>query len=188
MRGDNRYVNDKYIKTTVKKSRIRHEDLYGPNTELGRWLRTKPTMIRINDILFVHGGLSPDMVERDLSLQETNSSMRTALDMNSNRVAFGDLPRFLLGSNGPLWYRGMLTALEDSYERLDSEEVAGILGYYGVSSVVVGHSELDEVGPHYFGLVYNLDVPLDGLGCFQALLWEQGRFYRINCAGEREAL
>ncbi len=59
IRGDNRYVHDKYIKGICRKTRIKHEDLFGPDMELGRWLRSKLTLLKINDILFVHGGISP---------------------------------------------------------------------------------------------------------------------------------
>ena len=184
--GDNRYLNDKYTSGVVRKSRIRHEDLYGPDMELGRWLRTKPTMLRLNDILFVHAGISRELVERGLTIDAVNQKMRDALDMNSSQVRFSDEPRFLLGSKGPLWYRGMVIDLEDRYTRLTKEEVAAIVEYFGVSSIVVGHTETDQVEQHYDGLVYTIDVPLDELGTLQGLLWENGKFYRVTGMGARE--
>jgi len=185
--GDNRYINEKYMSGIARKSRIRHEDLYGPDMELGRWLRTKPTMLRLNDILFVHAGISPELVERGLTIDAVNRKMREALHMNSSQIRFSDEPRFLVSSRGPLWYRGMVIDMEDRYARLTKEEVAVIVDYFDVSSIVVGHTETDEVERHYGGLVYTIDVPLDELGTLQGLLWEDGKFYRVTGTGEREA-
>ncbi len=187
MHGDNRYVNEKYLQGVARRSRIRHEELYGPAMELGRWLRSKPTMLRLNDILFVHGGVSPELVERGLTIDDVNRVMRQALYMNSCQIRFSDEPKFLLGSYGPLWYRGMVIDMEDRYARLTVDEVAAIAERYGASSIVVGHTETDLVDQHYGGLVYSIDVPLDELGTFQGLLWEAGKFYRVTGVGERES-
>ena len=184
--GDNRYINEKYTSGVARKSRIRHEDLYGPDMELGRWLRTKPTMLRLNDILFVHAGISPELVERGLTIDAVNRKMREALNMNSSQIRFDDDSRFIVSSKGPLWYRGMVIDMEDRYARLTKDEVTAIVEYFDVSSIVVGHTETDLVERHYDGLVYTVDVPLEELGTFQGLLWENGKFYRITGTGERE--
>ena len=86
--------------------------------ELGRWLRTKPTMLRLNDILFVHGGVSPELVERGMTIESVNSLMRRALTMSSDQIHFSDEPKFLLSSMGPLWYRGFVIDMEESAQRL----------------------------------------------------------------------
>ena len=188
LRGDERYVNDKYLRGIVARTGIEYRNLYGPKTELGRWLRTRPTMVRINDVLFVHGGLSPELMGKELGRGEVNRKMWEALDLDSDGLRSDTLAAFLLKSYGPLWYRGMLRDYKDRYDRLDSSQVAAVLESYGVSAVVLGHSELDEVKPHYGGLVYSVDVPLEDLGSFQALLWEDGQFYRISGTGERRPL
>ncbi len=188
LRDDNRYVHEKYLKGIAKKSRILHQDLYGPDMELGRWLRTKHTMIQLNDILFVHGGISPEMIERGLSVSSVNESVRVYLDLRSSQVAFSDEPKFLFGSRGPFWERGFLIDMEDRYERLTGDQVAEVLAFYNVSSVVVGHTEMDRVDSYYGGLVYSLDVPIDELGALQGLLWEDNRFFRVTGTGKREVL
>ena len=55
--NDDRYAADKY-KLVAPKFRTSLSGLYGPHTELGRWLRSKPALLRIGDVLFVHGGVS----------------------------------------------------------------------------------------------------------------------------------
>ena len=150
------------------------------------WLRTKPTMLRLNDILFVHGGVSPELVERGMTIESVNSLMRRALTMSSDQIHFSDEPKFLLSSMGPLWYRGFVIDMEERYSRLTKEEVTAIVEYFDVSSIVVGHTETDQVEQHYGGLVYTVDVPLDELGTLQGLLWENSNFYRVTGAGELE--
>ncbi len=59
MRGDYRYVNPKYTKYIVAESHLELKELYGPESVLGRWLRSKNSAVKINNILFVHGGISP---------------------------------------------------------------------------------------------------------------------------------
>jgi len=50
--GDRRYLNEKYI-LTEKLMNTRYIDLYGENSVLGKWLRSKPVMISIDDLLFL---------------------------------------------------------------------------------------------------------------------------------------
>jgi hypothetical protein len=140
LRGDKRYVNDKYLKGIVKKMRIKYEDLYGPDTELGRWLRSKHATIKINDIVFVHGGLSPYVMHRNLSMEQINETVRSSIDLRSSRLAFDELSRFLFGNKGPFWYRGYHYDMEDDYPQMLSEEVDSILSYFGASAIVVGHT------------------------------------------------
>lgn len=188
LRDDNRYVHEKYIKGTAKKTRIRHQDLFGPEMELGRWLRTKNTMLKLNDLLFVHGGVSLKLVERQLTLETINDKVRQYLDLKSSQVVFNDEPKFLFGSYGPFWYRGLLIDMDDRYSRLTKDEVQSCLDFYDARCVILGHTEMGPVQSHFDGLVYSVDVPLDELGTLQALLWEDGNFYRVTGSGEREPI
>ena len=188
LRGDNRYVNDKYLKGIARRSRISHQDLYGPDMELGRWLRTLPTAIRLNGIIFVHAGLSPAVMQRNLSLKDINVVIRNGLDLRSSRVAFSDTVKFLFGSQGPLWYRGYHYEMENCYAMATASQLDSILEYYGADAIVVGHTEVDSVLGLFNGRIIAIDVPVDELGGLQALLWENGRFYRVGPAGERQVM
>lgn len=185
IRGDLRYVHDKYMLGIARETRITYDDMFGPDMELGRWLRTKHMAVRLNDVLFVHGGLPPEVVERELSLDDMNKVGRSSLDLKSYELVFSDLPWFLFSSAGPLWYRGYLGP-RGSYAQTTSEELDEILDYYGVTSIVVGHSEIPEVTSLYQGRVYGIDVPVKELGGFQALLWQDGEFFRVLRTAELE--
>ncbi len=105
MGGDLRYLNPKYARTTQALGATSYSELIGPHTVLGQWLRTRPTVLRIRDLLCLHGGIAPDIVERNLSLSQINAVVR---DVLSGTLQQADRERagFLLGRAGPLWYRG----------------------------------------------------------------------------------
>jgi hypothetical protein len=188
MRGDNRYVNEKYLEGTARKSRIIYQDLFGPDTELGRWLRTKHTMIQLNDILFVHSGISPELMTRGWDMETVNYKVRAYLGWSTAQTAFADEPGFLFGKQGPLWYRGFFAPDSTEWKQLSSAEVSEIARHYGVSAIAVGHTLNDRVDGYCDGIIFGIGVPADGPGTLQGLLWEDGRFYRVTPTGERELL
>lgn len=188
MRGDNRYVNEKYLDGVARKTRIKYEDLYGPQMELGRWLRTKNAAIRLSGILFVHGGISPQLAERGLSLEDINRTIRLSADMPSYEIAFSDTTQFLLRGEGPLWYRGYHYEMEGRYLRATQDQVEAILSSYGAGAIVVGHTEAEQVEGLYEGRVFRIDVPLQDLNSLQALLWKDDNFYRVTGSGELQLI
>jgi hypothetical protein len=187
LRGDERYVNGKYLGGIVRYTGISHRDLYGPDMELGRWLRTKHVAVKVNDIVFVHGGLGPQVVERGLDLEQLNETARDVIDMRSYELFFSDVPFFVNGTEGPLWYRGYHYGMEGRYDQITTDELDAVLKFYGASTIVVGHSEIGEVSQLYGGRVYGVDVPVDALGGFEALLWKGGTFYRVGVDGSTVA-
>ena len=188
MEGDNRYVNERYLDGIVKKTRIKYEDLYGPDMALGRWLRAQPAVITINGLLFVHGGLNPDMVDRRSSLGHINATVADGLNMGSGRLAFEDEIKYMFGSLGPFWYRGYHYAVEDRYDRAETDEIDRLLNFYGVDKIVVGHSEHDRLEFLYDRRVVAVDVPVEDLGGFQGLFCDGTGLYRVQPDGSRERL
>jgi len=49
---------------------IEYMEALGPEGEYGRWLRTLPVVVLIGDVLFVHGGVGPEL--RGLTVEEIN--------------------------------------------------------------------------------------------------------------------
>jgi hypothetical protein len=188
LRGDNRYVHERYLDGIVKRTRIKYQDLYGPDIELGRWLRSKHTAVKINDILFVHGGLSPLLIDRNLSLDDINEAVRGNIDLRSSQLAFNEPVRFLFGGEGPFWYRGYHYGMEERYPRASHAGVDSLLTYYDADAIVVGHTEVSQVSGLYNGRVIAIDVPVEELGCLQALLWQNGRFYRVTGGGQLQPM
>lgn len=184
LRGDNRYINEKYTKGICRKTRIRHEDLVGVDMELGRWLRTKPVAIKINEILFVHGGISPDLVKREITLADLNRTFLSSVDLSSSRLVFASESKFLFSSLGPFWYRGYHYEMENRYSQATVAEIDMILEFYDAKTIVVGHTEQDSLASLYENRIFGIDVPVAELNGFQALLWQDGAFYRVSSDGD----
>ena len=72
-----------------------------------RWVRKNNTVIRINDVLFVHGGINPH--QPFLSIREINKTI-------SQELGKTPLPEGALtnAEQGPLWYRGLANNPEES--------------------------------------------------------------------------
>jgi hypothetical protein len=183
MRDDLRYVNARYTDGIVRYTGVRYQDLFGPDMELGRWLRSKPVVLKLNDIVFVHGGLASELVTRGLSISKLNAIGRASIDLSSSALVFSDAPQLLFGSTGPLWYRGYISGLTGRYAATTDEELDAVMQFYGASSIVVGHTEIGQLTRLRDGKVFAIDVSLEELGTFQGLLWENGVFSLVTGAG-----
>jgi hypothetical protein len=78
---------------------VEYRDAFGPQGRYGRWLRTKPTVLRLGDTVFLHGGLHPDRAPR--KLEDINTQVRAELKrFDSHRSLMADrkliLPFFTL--------------------------------------------------------------------------------------------
>jgi hypothetical protein len=186
MRGDLRYVHPKYIKGTARKTRIPYDDLYGSSMELGRWLRSSPTAIIINDLLFVHGGISPDLLEKSLSLEQINTETSAALDYSNYKTAFEPEARFMISSAGPLWSRDYFPDNPDSAGV--TALVQSALDRYGAKTIVVGHTGHEQVQFLYDQRLIGIDVWVEELGYQQGLLWKDGRTLLVSGNGAISAV
>ncbi len=121
-------------------------------------------------------------------MADINSEVRRGLDLRSSELVFDEPARLLFGGKGPLWYRGFHYEMEDDYPIATSEGIDSILNYFGVSAIVVGHTGVDSVLSLFESKVYAIDVPYEDMFSLEALLWENGRFYRITGSGEKKPL
>ena len=84
--NDLRYIHSKYHKTPFLLG-IEYKELYGKNTVIGRWLRSKSTIIKINDIIFTHGGISKEFFSSvDFDLEKINKDMRESIDLSIDEM------------------------------------------------------------------------------------------------------
>jgi hypothetical protein len=141
----------------------------------------------LNDIIFVHAGLPPEVVKLELTLGRINQLIRKSLDYLSYQLLFSELEWFLMGNSGPLWYRGYHEA-RGGYSRATTAQVDSILEFYDAEAIVVGHHEVGQVSNWYEGRVFGVDVPVPELGGLQGLLWEGGEFFRVLGSGKRESM
>ncbi|MGD8728040.1 MAG: metallophosphoesterase, partial [Gemmatimonadales bacterium] len=190
LQRDLRYVNEKYTGGITRAARVNYTDLFGPDMELGRWLRTKHTAIRLNDVLFIHGGMPPRVAARGTSLDELNTLARETLDSRSYTIAFDERLRnyYLETDEGPFWYRGYHRSRDPLYPQATLAQVDSILERYDSRAIVVGHTGVMQVTSLYGGKVYGIDVPLESLGGFQGILFDGEKFFRVRTDGSRVPL
>jgi len=157
---------------------------FAPDGEYGSWLLEQPTVIKVNGVLFVHGGLTRRVAK--LGLDEINRRVTAdiraflaAADELGNAVPFpADLSDIVLtarelrnraakavleaheglafDSAGPLWYRG--TSIEN--ERLESNRVDHVLDSLGARAEMMGHTvtRSGKISTRFNGTVYRADV------------------------------
>lgn len=166
---------------------IFYSDFYAKDTEFGRWLRTKNIAIKIDDKLFVHGGISPALLKMDIGLEEMN---RLVSNFLTSSVDSSELEKvkFLLGEMGPFWYRGYI-AKGDSYHRIKESELEKVLQYYDVSRVIIGHTNVSEIKSLYHKKVLATDIPFYlPRFTFQALMIEDDDYFLLDSDGSKKIL
>lgn len=80
---DLRYTKEKY-KSLAEELGMRYPQLFGPDTELGRWLETRNTIEIIGTDLYVHAGLGRMFYDEDLSVSQVNEEISKALFMSKS--------------------------------------------------------------------------------------------------------
>lgn len=149
-----------------------HRYHFGPNGKYGKWIESHNTIIRINDTIFLHGGISPKYA--DMSREVINERIRE--ELRDFSMLKGGV---VLDPDGPLWYRGFAK----SEETILSEHVEQVLKLQGARRIVVGHTPTDgAILPRFGGKVLLIDVGLSAyygsrLAC---LLIEGEEVYAIH--------
>jgi hypothetical protein len=128
---------------------VEHRTNWAVSGAYGRWVAGHDSVIRINDTLFVHGGLGPSFISAQR--QALNDAVRAGLNGRPD-PAFPDI---VTNQDGPLWYRGLSTNAEET-ERAHLE---ALLAAHGVRRIVVGHSKVTStVLPRFGGRVLVADI------------------------------
>lgn len=139
----------------------------------GNWVAQHNTVIKINRVLFVHGGISARLL--DMNISEINDQVRTELN--------GNLPEGQPGlteaEDGPLWYRGL--ANNDELE--EAAHVDSVLAAFDVDHIVIGHTPgLGTIVPRFGGKVLVIDIGISESygGHLGSLLIENGSMHIVQ--------
>jgi len=187
MRNENNYINDKYYYLT-KKAKVSYSSLFNKKTILGKWLRSRNTIIKINDHIFVHAGISPDLAFTGLSINEINNMVRSYINHPERHPYNRETEALLLGYSGPFWYRGYFEASK-YYNKLSDIELDKILSVYNASTIFIGHTNVSEVSPIYHDRIYPIDVPFYSYGYpMHGLLIQDNIIYLLNSSGDKQKL
>lgn len=125
---------------------------WNPDGEYANWVVERKVAIRINDNLFVHGGISGFYCQNRLDWLTEKAVANLRNYDPQNRGILED-------EFGPLWYRG----LSGEEPRAAPETVDAILAQHGVGHIIVGHTPTSGViWPQYDGKVVMIDTGISG--------------------------
>lgn len=167
---------------------LEHREAFGSDGRYGKWLRTLPAVTRVDDSIFLHGGISPDLAS--LTIDKINEGVRTEIKafdaykkyMVDEKIA---LPFFTLDELTD----AARTAVEKKVDALkdflglggwlsihpdgplwfrgyaqwtDAEgapQIQRLIEAFGVSRFVVGHTpQAGQIVPRFGGKVYLIDT------------------------------
>jgi hypothetical protein len=152
---------------------VEHRLAFSQAGNYGKWLRQKNTVIRIDEVLFLHGGISPKYTS--MSIHDINELVRADLMKSPVEAIRG----ILTDPEGPLWYRGMALAPESEL----AAQVDAVLSAFGVQHIVLAHMPAPGiVMPRFNGKVIMIDVGLSEVfGAGRACLeFEAGKPFAIH--------
>ncbi|PWV51931.1 metallophosphoesterase [Chitinophaga sp. S165] len=183
--GDSRYMDNKY-KRYLEVSGYSEGEYMSNNSELGHWLRSKNVIEKIGSVLYVHGGISPQLNKLNLSIDSINIIARLCLNSSPLAKSLSDSLTVLLNSEySPFWFRGYYT--QEKNETI-TQTIDETRNKFGVSTIVTGHTIMaDTINVHFGGKVINVDT-YHAKGKSEALLIENDRFFRISSTGQKKEL
>jgi hypothetical protein len=160
--GRTKSVASKYY-GTFRTTEMSQRELWSEKSELGRWLRSKPVMLKIGSTLFVHAGISPKVLSMDPSLQSIDK------EAENNFVTDDVVRRTIDGSvihdaNGILFYRGLALdrSADDLGEKASTAHVNQVLEKFKVDRIAIGHTLATNISHDYDEKVIRVDVHHSG--------------------------
>lgn len=177
MQNDLRYINKKYW-LTAKLLNTPYNELYGKETALGRWLRSKNTILNINNNLFLHAGISEVFISKGFNLEETNQKIRQSLFDDDNEPVWHALYDKYFDNNGPIWYRGYFSA--DFRKR----DINKLLRKLDVKHIIIGHTSQKEIKSLFHKKILAVDSSIKNGLYGEMLFIENGKYYRHTMNGE----
>jgi hypothetical protein len=119
--------------------RAQHEYLVGFNDTYGNWLLRHNIVIKIDDTVFVHGGMSEKYSL--WGLQKLNDRYRRELSDMQRAGVYGEplrvsQPEIVYRSDSPLWYRDLATIPEQDMQ----EELDRVLANLDAKHLIIAHT------------------------------------------------
>jgi len=105
-----------------------------PKQPLGRWLRSLPAAVIVDDYLFVHGGLEYAFAR--LGLRQLNEQTRSSMLVECD---YADLPESssIFSEIGPLWNRRFVMSDDEPATR---QKLWAVLSELSAKAMIVGHT------------------------------------------------
>ena len=193
--GDTTYLSEKEA-TVARHHGTCYACLYDIRTSvLGEWLASKPAVLKINDAVFVHGGVTPlfaglgigklndavyDYLREPIFRQLLADSATVAgLDPGQHRQRLA----FFFHAESPLWFRGYVQS-DTLAAQLDS-----VLRRYDAAVHVVGHTPVRAIAARYGGKLLPVNV-VDFATELLLITYSEGRrrTFRVDSEGRLSEL
>jgi len=179
---DLRYVNPKYLKSAQLLGRS-YPALYGADSVIGQWLRTRPVLLQIGDTLFLHGGIAPQNLDLVRGLDATNTLYQASVGLPKDQVkAAPDTARLFDGKTSPIWFRGYFDG------QMDTDQVDTLLRNLDLKRIVVGHTSMPHVSSFHGGRIIAIDSSIKNGENGELLFIEDGKVSRGLLDGSRVPL
>jgi hypothetical protein len=127
---------------------------FSKDGEYGRWLRDLPVVARVNGVVFLHGGLTPETAA--LGCESINSRVHRELNEGFDETRAQPGATLAASGAGPLWYRGLATEDETVY----APALEQILEGMDARAIVVAHTvtKTGKIQSRFDGRVVMIDV------------------------------
>jgi hypothetical protein len=125
---------------------LSYDKLYGTDTYLGKWLRAKSVVIKINKDLFVHGGISEKIVDNQFSLTDINKYFNIWINSEhllKYKINLRDTISLLTSYFGPLEYRGYFNKNiinSGQSSSFSNQLIDTILKHFNADHIIIGHT------------------------------------------------
>ena len=130
---------------------------FGPEEEYGKWLRGLNAVVKLNGIVFLHGGISA--ATAGLGCAGINEAVRRDLTV-ANPTTEQVLAMLSSSETGPLWYRGLALEPDPAF----APQVTSILDVLGARAIVIGHTVTAgfRIATRFDGRVIQIDTGMLG--------------------------
>lgn len=182
--GNLKYLDQKYLSAAEAMGQS-YMELYDENTELGRWLRSKNLIEKIGDNLCLHGGISPEINDLRLTVEQINTISKPYIGWKDlkNTVKDDKILKIFNSTLGLFWFRGYFKE-----PVLEETIVDQTLAQYQVKRIIVGHTiTKTNVGFYYGGKILGIDVNQHE-GQHEGALFEKGNWYKVDLTGNKKPI
>jgi hypothetical protein len=125
----------------------------------GQWLRERPPIVKIGGVVFLHGGLTPEVAA--LGCEKVNETVRREIGDDLAKTRQSTATTLAAGETGPLWFRGMAREDEAAWQ----PSLERVLASMGARTVVIGHTVTSDgrITQRFGGRVVMIDVGMNPL-------------------------
>src|SRR3546814_254110 len=127
---------DKYY-ATINATGLDHGELWSAGTELGRWLRSKPVLVKVGDTLFAHGGISPRVLATGLDIDAIDAVAARRIDLRRRETESPLATTLLQAPTALTKYRGLARASR-GYQPATPAHMRNLLAHFGVRRITIG--------------------------------------------------